>query len=244
MGAGAAAARRSVRARRDGADRAGEPGRVRPKLGPGSGPGLDPASSTAAATDVLAEAESLLREGRGRAEDALPVALRALRRAAGRDDAATTTLPALGLVAEIYLELGDATAAREYFLQAVSLDPEGRVPETLGGGAEKFLWLAQLSEEGGQDSVAWFERGAAVLRREIGALGEGEGEGGGRDAEEAGGGVVWDGGSVHDGSVLGALRGGEMREFDFGGAARGAALCGAVADAGFGTDIADADTGG
>ncbi|KAF6220814.1 hypothetical protein HO133_002494 [Letharia lupina] len=127
---------------------------------------------------MLAEAESLLREGRGRAEDALPVALRALRRAAGRDDAATTTLPALGLVAEIYLELGDATAAREYFLQAVSLDPEGRVPETLGGGAEKFLWLAQLSEEGGQDSVEWFERGAAVLRREIGALGEGEGEGG------------------------------------------------------------------
>lgn len=177
MGAGAAAARRRVRARRDGADRAGEPGRVRPKLGPGSGPGLDPATSTAAATDMLAEAESLLREGRGRAEDALPVALRALRRAAGRDDAATTTLPALGLVAEIYLELGDATAAREYFLQAVSLDPEGRIPETLGGGAEKFLWLAQLSEEGGQESVEWFERGAAVLRREIGALGEGEGEG-------------------------------------------------------------------
>ena len=178
MGAGAAAARRSVRARRDGADRAGEPGRIRPTRGPGSGPGLDPASSTAAATDMLAEAESLLREGRGRAEDALSVALRALRRAAGRDDAATTTLPALGLVAEIYLELGDATAAREYFLQAVSLDPEGRVPETLGGGAERFLWLAQLSEEGGQDSVEWFERGAAVLRREIGALGEGEGEGG------------------------------------------------------------------
>ena len=127
---------------------------------------------------MLAEAESLLREGRGRAEDALPVALRALRRAAGRDDAATRTLPALGLVAEIYLELGDATAAREYFLQAVSLDPEGRIPETLGGGAEKFLWLAQLSEEGGQDSVEWFERGAAVLRRAIGALGEGGGEGG------------------------------------------------------------------
>lgn len=35
---------------------------------------------------------------------------------------------------------------------------------------EKFLWLAQLSEEGGRESVEWFERGCAVLRQEISAL--------------------------------------------------------------------------
>lgn len=35
---------------------------------------------------------------------------------------------------------------------------------------EKFLWLAQLSEEGGRESVEWFERGCAVLRREISTL--------------------------------------------------------------------------
>lgn len=125
---------------------------------------------------MLAEAEELLREGRG--EDALPIALHALsavRGAAGRD-ATTTALPALNLVAEIYLEIGDAGTARDYFLQAVTLDPDGDIPETQGGGSEKFLWLAQLDEEGGEDSVAWFERGAAVLRREVGAIGEaGEG---------------------------------------------------------------------
>lgn len=74
------------------------------------------------------------------------------------------------LIAEIHVELGDVDAAREYFLRAVDLDPEGEVPEAEGGGAEKFLWLAQLCEDGGAESVGWFTRGATVLRREIGAL--------------------------------------------------------------------------
>lgn len=120
---------------------------------------------------MLAEAEALLREGR--AEDALPVALRALdtlQGAAGRDSTTTAALPALNAVAEIYLELGDAATARSYFLQAVSLDPSGEIPATQDGGAEKFLYLAQLSDEGGQDSVAWFSRGAAILRHEIASL--------------------------------------------------------------------------
>lgn len=52
----------------------------------------------------------------------------------------------------------------------MALDSEGRVPEAAGGGVEKFLWLAQLSEEGGRESVEWFERGCAVLRHEISAL--------------------------------------------------------------------------
>lgn len=57
-----------------------------------------------------------------------------------------------------------------------------------GGGAEKFLWMAQLCEEGGEDSVRWFERGAAVLRREIAREEEEEGGGGGRgDAGRIGG---------------------------------------------------------
>ncbi|KAM0803819.1 hypothetical protein BDR22DRAFT_789215, partial [Usnea florida] len=122
---------------------------------------------------LLAEAESLLREGR--AEDALPLALRALE-ATSTDTTPTTTttttttaLPALNLVAEIHLELGDPDSARSHFLHAVTLDPDGQIPTPQGGGPEKFLWLAQLSEEGGQDSISWFERGAAVLRREIAA---------------------------------------------------------------------------
>lgn len=79
-------------------------------------------------------------------------------------------LQALNLVAEIYVELGEIETAREHFMRAVVLDPEGEIPESEGGGAEKFLWLAQLSEEGGADSVRWFERGVTVLRREIQSL--------------------------------------------------------------------------
>ena len=132
-----------------------------------SKPQLESASTT------LAEAEELLREGR--AEDALPLALQALDTlregaSSGQDTsptAKTAALPALNLVAEIHLELGDAPTARSYFLRAASLDPDGQVPASHGGGAEKFLYLAQLSDQGGQDSVTWFTRGAAILRREI-----------------------------------------------------------------------------
>ena len=139
-------------------------------------------SSTATTTSMAAllmEAESLLREGR--AEDALPLALRALDEAATMERITTptttttiptTALPALNLAAEIYLELGNSASARTHFLHAVTLDPSGQIPTPQGGGPEKFLWLAQLSDEGGQDSISWFERGAAVLRREIAATQE------------------------------------------------------------------------
>ena len=133
-------------------------------------------AATKTMATLLSEAESLLREGR--AEDALPLALRALDKTAATErnttpstttTTTTTALPALNLVAEIYLELGNAASSRSHFLHAVSLDPDGQIPSTQGGGSEKFLWLAQLSEEGGQDSISWFERGAAVLRRDIAA---------------------------------------------------------------------------
>ena len=79
-------------------------------------------------------------------------------------------LPALNLLGEICVELGDAESARTWFEKAVTLDPEGQVPETMGGGAEKFLWLAQLCEEGGKQSVEWSEKGAKALQGEIAAL--------------------------------------------------------------------------
>lgn len=115
---------------------------------------------------LLAQAEQCLREGRP--DEALPAAKRALAGLQPNGQSSPiVSLPALNLLAEINLELGDADAAREYFLQAADLDPEGAIPETQGGGPEKFLWLAQLSEDGGEDSVRWFERGAEVLKREI-----------------------------------------------------------------------------
>lgn len=127
-------------------------------------------------TELIAEATALLHTGDP--DSALPLALRALVLSASHDGSPNTnagkhngntaaSLPALTMLAEINLELGDANSARAFFLQAVDQDPSGEIPEEEGGGADKFLWLAQLSEEGGKDSVRWFERGAAVLRRDI-----------------------------------------------------------------------------
>lgn len=83
-------------------------------------------------------------------------------------------LPAANLLGEISIELGAVDSARDYFQEAVRLDPEGKVPEELGGGAEKFLWLAQLCEDGGKQSVDWFEKGAKALQHEIVQLESGQ----------------------------------------------------------------------
>ncbi|EER23466.1 hypothetical protein D8B26_001577 [Coccidioides posadasii str. Silveira] len=105
----------------------------------------------------------------GQPDEAVVLVERGLRIA---PPASPNTLIGLNLAGEIYVELGDIDAAREHFLRAVTLDPEGLIPESRGGGAEKFLWLAQLSEDGGKDSVRWFERGVMVLRKNIQALEE------------------------------------------------------------------------
>ncbi|KAI9848122.1 MAG: hypothetical protein M1838_000647 [Thelocarpon superellum] len=121
---------------------------------------------------LLAQATALLQTSQ--AGPALLLATRALahleRSSAASTSSAAAPLAALNLLAEIHIELGDVDAARTLYLRAVQLDPDGTVPEVEGGGAEKFLWLAQLCEEGGQESVRWFEKGASVLRREISAL--------------------------------------------------------------------------
>jgi len=127
---------------------------------------------------LLAKATALLHTSEP--DGALSLAQRALALLQSSSTSEQDTLPALNLIAEIHVELGDVGTAREYFLRAVHLDPEGEVPEAAGGGAEKFLWLAQLCEDGGAESVGWFTRGAAVLRREIAGL---EADGAGPDLQ-------------------------------------------------------------
>lgn len=114
---------------------------------------------------LLDQATILLQTGQP--EVGLSLAERALEVA---PTGTPVALQALNTVAEIYVELGEIDTAREHFMRAVVLDPEGEKSESEGGGAEKFLWLAQLSEEGGVDSVRWFEKGVAVLRRVIQSL--------------------------------------------------------------------------
>jgi tetratricopeptide (TPR) repeat protein len=111
---------------------------------------------------LLEQATILLQTGQ--ADAALSIAQQALEIAPSNSPA---QLSSLNTIAEIYVELGEIDLARKHFLQAVELDPTGSIPESEGGGAEKFLWLAQLSELGGKDSVQWFEKGVGALRSVI-----------------------------------------------------------------------------
>ncbi|KAK3337313.1 hypothetical protein B0T19DRAFT_68276 [Cercophora scortea] len=125
------------------------------------------ASASANSRELLARATALLEEG-----DAVNAAKSALAAYEGIGETGRQAGAALTLLGHIHVELGEIEKAREYFLAAVGVDADGSLPEDLGGGCEKFLWLAQLSEEGGQDSVSWFERGAAALRTQIQVLSE------------------------------------------------------------------------
>lgn len=98
-------------------------------------------------------------------EEALVQAKRALGLLQPTSEPTIAALPALNLIGEINVELGDPDSAREAFTAAVMLDAEG-----VHDGAEKFLWLAQLNEEGGAESVRWFEKGVECLKREIAGL--------------------------------------------------------------------------
>lgn len=114
---------------------------------------------------LLAEATAALQTGD--AGSAATLARDALT-AAGEDNKRTAA--AYNLLGDIHVELGDIDLARDYFTKAAARDEDGSLPEDLGGGPDKFLWLAQLSEDGGADSVRWFERGATCLRNQIQTL--------------------------------------------------------------------------
>ncbi|KAI2621091.1 TPR-like protein [Hypoxylon sp. NC1633] len=111
---------------------------------------------------LVKAAEYQLQEGS--VQDAATLAEKALdQSSAGSDD----ELSALNLLGQISLETGEFETARAYYLRAVAIDEDGSKDETIGGGPEKFLCLAQLSEEGGRDSVKWFEKGAVSLKKQI-----------------------------------------------------------------------------
>jgi tetratricopeptide (TPR) repeat protein len=120
---------------------------------------------TVNARELLAKATALLEAGDP--ESAAKTARVAYESIGEKGRQAGAALTILG---QIQVELGDIDEARTFFAAAVAVDEDGLLPEDVGGGPEKFLWLAQLSEEGGRDSVTWYERGAAALRAEIQTL--------------------------------------------------------------------------
>ncbi|KAG6003226.1 hypothetical protein E4U21_002258 [Claviceps maximensis] len=100
----------------------------------------------------------------GNLDAAIALASKALEETGSGGDFELRALNSLGT---LLVESGEIEQGRSYFERAVKLDEDGMTDETVGGGPEKFLFLAQLSEEGGQDSVNWFERGASTLRKQI-----------------------------------------------------------------------------
>ena len=117
--------------------------------------------------ELLTEATTLLQQSQP--DLALPIAEAALKRLEHEDhkinpDRSHSLAPTVSLLAEIALELGDADTARLHFSRATGLDPAGHIIS-----AEPFLWLAQLSEAGGADTISWFEKGTEILKREISA---------------------------------------------------------------------------
>ncbi|KAF9869780.1 TPR domain-containing protein [Colletotrichum karsti] len=116
---------------------------------------------------LLVDASTKLQEGD--LEKAVTAAKKALD---GTGSGGDYELAAVNLLGQISIEMGEIDDARAYFMKAVELDQDGSLDERIGGGPEKFLWLAQLSEDGGQDSVKWFERGASSLRGQIQTLAE------------------------------------------------------------------------
>ncbi|KAH9865552.1 hypothetical protein J1614_009137 [Plenodomus biglobosus] len=113
--------------------------------------------------ELLTQAATLLQTSQP--EEALVAARRALNLLQPDSKPTAAVLPALNLLGEINVELGDPDAAKEAFQAAIVIDPEGA-----NDGAEKFLWMAQLNEEGGAESVRWFQKGIEVLKREMSEL--------------------------------------------------------------------------
>ncbi|TQS32916.1 hypothetical protein Golomagni_06758, partial [Golovinomyces magnicellulatus] len=111
---------------------------------------------------LLDDAETLLTVGN--IDEALSLASQALDITG---DGGDFELKALNLLGLLSIETGDIDEARGYFERAIKVDQDGTMDEKLGGGPEKFLFLAELSEEGGQDSVKWFDLGATALRKQI-----------------------------------------------------------------------------
>ncbi|KAL4729962.1 hypothetical protein ACLX1H_001991 [Fusarium chlamydosporum] len=105
---------------------------------------------------LLVDAQTQLEVGR--LEEAAVLAQQALDTTGQGGD---FELSAANLLGTIFIESGDLDEARAAFEH-----------EKIGGGPEKFLLLAQLSEEGGLDTVQWYERGATALRKQIAALTE------------------------------------------------------------------------
>ncbi|KAI5780487.1 hypothetical protein EDC01DRAFT_668236 [Geopyxis carbonaria] len=107
-----------------------------------------PSPEPDAVAPLLAAATALLHDQSSPTE-ALAVASHAL-------SLDPDNVPTLELLAEIQTELGDVASAYDLYSRAATLAPST--------GPEKFLWLAQLTPDGGESAVAHYTTAVSILR--------------------------------------------------------------------------------
>ena len=122
--------------------------------------------------DLLTEATTLLEQSQP--DGAIPIVEEALRRLEAERQArnqeeyvpAQVTVPAvLVLAGETHMSIGHTLQAQSHFKRATKLDPDGSIVS-----ADPWLWLAQLSDTGGNDSISNYTQAIIILRREVGVL--------------------------------------------------------------------------
>ncbi|OLL24647.1 putative assembly chaperone of rpl4 [Neolecta irregularis DAH-3] len=111
--------------------------------------------------DILSRARILLVQGQ------VEEAAACVSHIASTQDLSGVPCDRLQLLGEITLELGQVDQARSIFLEAVK-----RSQDSEQDSYSKYLWLAQISEDGGKEAAGWFERGIAVLTKRLEAQGD------------------------------------------------------------------------
>lgn len=82
-----------------------------------------------------------------------------------------TNAPVYELLGETLVEQGKPEEARDAFRRAIELE---KVSGISSGGFEKYLWMGQLSEEGGDASITYYRQGVKRLIAFIGKMEEEE----------------------------------------------------------------------
>lgn len=121
----------------------------------GSSVSSNPHTPLTTIAPLLAQSRALLEASDPSA--ALPIASHALT-------LLPTHLPTLELLGELHLELASPEHAYTFFSTAATLDPTGA-----SSGPEKFLWLAQLAPNGGEEAVRHYSTAVEILRARLDA---------------------------------------------------------------------------
>jgi Tfp pilus assembly protein PilF len=117
--------------------------------------------------DLMDEIKALLRQAKDASDElqfdqAQDLIVKALEQDANY-------APSYEILGEVFVEQDALPQARTAFQKAIELDAQG---DDVQSGFGKYLWLAQLSEEGGMESLRYYKAGVKRLIAHIASLPE------------------------------------------------------------------------